>query len=85
MSIKTLSKCPVCGFPINAEYEGQTAVCAYCGTSIQAITQEVTIPTWLLVGFIAFGIGVVAGPALIASTSEGARWLEKTAREKLAK
>lgn len=76
--METLTKCPVCGYPIQASVEGEAAVCAYCGE--QLIAQGVTIPTPLFVGLIAFGLGVLLGPALIATTSEGRGWLEKQAR-----
>jgi len=82
MATKTISKCPICGYPVQAEYEGQTAICAYCGTKLEAtISQGITIPTTLFWSLIAFGVGVVIGPALIASTSGGRDWLEKQARE----
>lgn len=80
-SIKTLSKCPVCGYPLNAEYKGQTAVCAYCGSNL--IAQGVTIPTPLFVGVVCFGLGMLLGPALIASTAGGRDWLERQARAKI--
>ena len=76
----TLTKCSECGYPIQANVEGETAVCAYCGESLQAIAQGVTIPTSLFVGLITFGLGVLLGPALIATTAEGRGWLEKQAR-----
>jgi len=75
----TLTKCPVCGFPIEAEVEGQTAICAYCGEHL--IAQGVTIPTSLFVGVIAFGLGMFLGPALVATTDEGRKWLEGQARK----
>ena len=75
----TLTKCPVCSYPIQANVEGETTVCAYCGEKLEAISQ-VTIPTPLFVGVIAFGLGVLLGPALIATTTEGRSWLEKQAR-----
>lgn len=80
MATTTMSKCPVCGYPIQA-YEGQTAVCAYCGEKLEAISQAVVIPTPVFVGIVAFLGGVLLGPALIATTSEGREWLEKQARE----
>ena len=82
MAIKTLSKCSTCGYPIQAEYEGQTAVCAYCGEKLEAtISQGITISTPVFVGVLAFAAGMLLGPALIASTSGGRDWLEKQARE----
>lgn len=82
MAIKTLSKCPVCSYPIQAEYEGQPAVCAYCGENL--IAQGVTIPTPLFAGLIGFGIGLLIGPAIIATSAAGRDWLVKQARAKLA-
>lgn len=74
----TLTKCPICGFPIEAEYEGQAAVCANCGEHL--IAQGVTIPTPVFVGLLAFAAGVFFGPALIATSTSGRRWLEEQAR-----
>lgn len=80
----TLSKCPTCGYPLTAEYEGQTAVCAYCGEKVEAvISQGVIIPTPLLVGVISFALGVLIGPGIIASTKAGQDWLVKQARERI--
>ncbi len=75
----TLTKCSECGYPIQANVEGETAVCAYCGETL--IAQEgVTIPTTLFWSVLAFGLGVFVGPALLATTVEGRSWLEKQAR-----
>lgn len=79
MATRTISKCPVCGFPITAEYEGQSTVCAYCGTNLIA-ENGVTIPTPVFVGILCFFGGMLIGPALIATTSEGRSWLERQAR-----
>ena len=75
-----LTKCSECGYPIQADAEGEIAICAYCGEELQAITQGVTIPTPLFVGLLGFGLGMLLGPALVASTDEGRKWLEKQAR-----
>lgn len=82
MPAKTLSKCPACGYPINAEYEGQAEVCAYCGEKLIAQEEEggVRIPATLFVGIVAFFAGVLIGPAVVASTTEGRKWLEEQAR-----
>ena len=82
MSEKTITKCAACGYPITAEFEGQTVDCPMCSQTNE-ITQGVTIPTPLFVGFIAFALGMIVGPAIIASTSEGRTWLEKQARAKI--
>lgn len=81
MATKTISSCPVCGYPVAIEHEGQTEICANCGEKLQAVAQGITIPTPLFVGVIAFGLGVLIGPALIATTAGGRSWLEKQARE----
>lgn len=47
------------------------------------ITQEVTIPTWLIVGTIALALGVILGPALLGATEAGSQYLAKAARKKL--
>ncbi len=78
--MQTLTKCCECGYPIQANVEGDRTACAYCGTQLQAIAQGVTIPTPLFIGVLMFGIGVLLGPALIATTDGGRRWLEKQAR-----
>jgi len=51
-----------------------------CATVNEAVSQGVTISTPVFVGIIAFFAGIILGPALIASTSEGRAWLEKQAR-----
>jgi len=81
MANKTISKCPVCGFPITAEHEGQTAICANCGEKLEAIQSSISGPAF---GFWPFVIGltfgVILGPAIIAGTDSGRKWLEKQAR-----
>jgi len=74
----TLTKCSVCGYPIQANVEGETTVCAYCGETL--IAQGVTIPTPLFAGTLGFVLGVFLGPALMALTDTGKRYLEKQAR-----
>lgn len=77
--------CPVCKYPILAPTSvGQQVKCAYCGTISEAIAQEgITIPTPVFVGIICFGLGVVLGPSIIASTQAGSEWLAKKARERI--
>ena len=83
---RTIASCPECGFPISAEYEGQNAVCANCQAELTAIKQEgVTIPTPLFAGLLGFGLGVLLGPALIASTDEGRKWLERQGRAAISR
>jgi len=52
MATKTISKCAECGYPLAAEYSGQTINCPMCGTVNEAIT-GVEIPTPIFAG----GIG----------------------------
>ena len=80
MATKTISRCGVCGYPITAEYEGQTVTCAMCGSVNEAISQGVVISTPVFVGVLAFLGGMLLGPTIIASTSGGKRWLEEQAR-----
>lgn len=72
--------CPVCGFPVAVESEGQRTVCAYCGEKLESISQGITVPTPLFVGVIMFGLGILLGPSIIASTKSGQQWLERKAR-----
>ena len=82
MATKTISKCGVCGYPLAAEFEGQTISCPMCGTVNEAtISQGIIISTPVFVGILAFLGGMLLGPAIIASTSGGRDWLEKQARE----
>ena len=78
MATKTLSKCPTCGYPIKTTYDGEETQCAYCGEYL--ITQGITVPTPLFWSLVAFGIGVLVGPALISTTAGGRRWLEDQAK-----
>ena len=71
-----------CGYPITAKYHGQKVSCPYCHSLNEAVSQGVNVPTWLVAGGIGLLLGIFAGPALIASTEEGARWLERRVRER---
>jgi hypothetical protein len=84
MAIKTISECSSCGYPLTAEYVGQQATCPMCGEVNEAISQGVTIPTWLFSFTIGLVVGVVLGPTIIGSTDAGAKWLRKKAEAKLA-
>ena len=75
--------CAVCSYPITLSYVGEQVKCAYCGTINEAIAQ-VTIPTPVFASIISFAVGVLLGPALIASTKSGSEWLAKKARERLS-
>lgn len=84
MAAKVISKCASCGYPITAEYEGQTATCPMCGSVNTAVSQGVTIPGGLFWFTIGLGLGILLGPTIIGATDVGARRLEKIARAKLA-
>jgi phage FluMu protein Com len=84
MAAKVIAECASCGYPLAAEYSGQIATCPMCGTVNEAISQGVTIPTWLFSFTLGLAAGIILGPAIIGSTDAGARWLEKRARAKLA-
>jgi len=72
--------CHACHYPIQEPaYDRQQIKCPYCGAINEAITQ-VTIPTPVFVGFIAFVAGVLFGPALLAATDVGQRYLEERIR-----
>ena len=77
--MSTITKCASCGYPLAAESIGEITSCPMCGTVNEAI-QGVTIPTPLFVGLLSFGLGVLLGPALIATTATGREWLEERAR-----
>lgn len=75
--------CPVCAYPIpDPRHEGTRVRCAYCGTISEAIAQGVTIPTWLLTLGIGLGVGIFAGPSILASTEAGSQYLARKARER---
>ena len=82
MANKSIAGCSACGYPLTAEYVGQVKNCPMCSSINEAISQEgVRIPTPLLVGVIAFGLGMFLSPAIISSTSEGQKWLERQIRK----
>jgi DNA-directed RNA polymerase subunit M/transcription elongation factor TFIIS len=75
--------CAVCNYPIpEATYVGQQIKCPWCGSINEAIAQ-VTIPTPVFVGLISFGLGVLLGPALLATTAAGQSWMERQIRERI--
>lgn len=85
MSVETgqMAKCPVCGYPIIADYPGQSTVCANCQTPITAQITDISIPTPLFVGAIAFIFGVILGPSVTTAVKESGSWLERRTRSKL--
>jgi len=80
---KSIVGCASCGYPIAWDPLSEIATCPRCGIMNEIISQGVTLPTWLVAGALGLIVGVIAGPALLASTDEGAKWLAKKAREKL--
>ena len=85
MATKTMGSCVSCGYPLTASQVGEEAICPNCSTKnvAAAITQGVTIPTWLLTLGIGLGIGIIAGPAIMATTETGQKWLERQVRERV--
>ena len=87
VNIETLNSipCPVCHYPIQEPtHVGEQVKCLYCGTVSEAILQEgVTIPTPVFVGIICFGLGVVLGPSVWATTKGGSEWLARKASERI--
>ena len=83
MTVKT-AICSTCKYPLQEPvYDGQNVTCPYCNSINVAIAQGVTIPTWLLTLGIGLTVGIIAGPALLASTESGSQWLEKQVRERV--
>jgi hypothetical protein len=82
MQTKVSGICHNCGYPITAN-PGEQIRCPMCGTVNQAISQGVTIPSWLLTLGIGLAVGIFAGPVILASTESGSRYLERRVREKL--
>jgi DNA-directed RNA polymerase subunit RPC12/RpoP len=78
--------CPTCGFPIMEVSPGERIQCSNCQTGLimTDIGQEVSIPAPVIVGLLGFVLGVIVGPALLAATDEGSRFLARQARAKLA-
>jgi hypothetical protein len=79
-----IGSCPTCSYPLKATHTGEILACPYCSAKLEATVAEgVTIPTPVIVGVIAFALGVVLGPSVLASTEAGSKWLEKKARERI--
>ncbi len=78
------SPCAICGYPIKAARgNGQQVRCPYCSTINEAVITQVSIPTPVFVGFIAFAAGVFFGPAILAATDTGADYLARQVRGRL--
>lgn len=76
--------CAVCHFPIQAPtYIGQQVRCPFCGSINEAVKQGISIPIPVFAGLLGFGLGVLLGPGLLASTKSGSEWLAKQARERI--
>ena len=82
MATKTIGSCS-CGYPIAASYEGQHVTCPNCGSINTAIKGGVTIPTAVVTLGVGLLVGILAGPAIMATTETGSRWLEKQVRERV--
>lgn len=78
----TMSKCPACGYPVMANIEGETAVCANCGQQMESyISQGITFPTGFVTATVFFILGALLGPTLVASTASGKAWLERRVKQ----
>jgi len=75
-----IADCPVCGYPLKTQVEGENLVCSYCNSNL--ISEGVTIPTGMFWGLLAFSAGVLLGPALLGSTESGRRWLTEHSKIK---
>jgi hypothetical protein len=78
--------CPACRYPVpEPTHVGEQVKCPYCHTVSEAILQQgITIPTPVFVGLITFAATLLFGPALLATTSAGQRWMEKQIRDHIA-
>ena len=85
MATKTIGNCASCDYPIATERIGEKVTCPMCQTVNETIAQNVTIPGVLFWSVLAFGLGMLLGPTVIASTSEGRKWLEEQARAGIRK
>ena len=51
--------------------------------NVQGISEGVTIPTWLFAGGAGILMGVILGPAILASTAGGSEYLARAARKRI--
>jgi len=79
-SMNEIADCPVCGYPIITTNTGESLVCANCHANL--IAEGITIPTGLFWGLVAFGAGILLGPALLGSTESGRSWLAEHSKFK---
>jgi len=68
------------GRDISVVNEAEQVVRNYIGQG-----EGITIPTWLFAGGIGLIVGIMTGPALMATTEEGSRRLAELARQRVAK
>lgn len=83
MATKLRGSCTSCGYPLAVSHIGEQVSCPNCRSINEAIAQGVTIPTWLMTLGVGLGVGIIAGPAIMASTETGQKWLEKQVRERV--
>jgi len=68
------------GRDISVVNEAEQVVRNYIGQG-----DGITIPTWLFAGGIGLIVGIMTGPALMATTEEGSRRLAELARQRVAR
>ena len=79
--MRTMAACAECGYPVS-NHLGPEITCPMCET-VNEITQGVTIPTWLFASGVGLLIGIIVGPAIIGSTEEGSKWLQRQATKRM--
>lgn len=73
------ASCAGCDYPLNATHTGQVITCPMCET-VNEMIGGVEIPTPIFAFSLGFLISLIVGPALLATSDWGKRWLEKKAR-----
>ena len=73
--------CPSCASEGNVEEKVKEV--NMLGIKSPQIAQGVTIPTWLAVGIVTFGFGIVLGPAVISLTETGSKTLADYATKRI--
>ena len=58
---KVIAGCSSCGYPLATTYIGQVETCPMCSTVNESISEGVSIPTPLIIGIIALGLGIFIG------------------------
>lgn len=87
--MREVASCPSCGYPTGVERAGQITSCAHCGEGMEVISSSggisgITLPNGLLWFIGGAFLGLLFGPTILSSTTEGARALERKAKRKLA-